>query len=150
MHETTVYRRWTTRENLFVAALMERSADAIPTPDTGSIRDDLLAIVREVVAYVASPAGTAVLRAATVPVDNAYTVARKGFWAHRLDSLTPVVTRGIERGDLRADTDARVLLEMLIAPIHGRLLLTGEPVGDELAAPLVDLVLHGAAVSREL
>ncbi len=145
VHETTVYRRWTTRENLFVAALMERSADAIPAPDTGSTRDDLLTIVREVVAYVGSPAGTAVLRAATVPVDNAYTEARQVFWAHRLDSLAPVVARGIERGDLRTDIDARLLLEMLIAPIHGRLLLTGEPVGEELAEPLVDLALTGAA-----
>jgi hypothetical protein len=109
----------------------------------------LLTIVREVVAYVGSPAGTAVLRAATVPVDVAYTEARKAFWAHRLDSLTPVVARGIERGDLRADIDARMLLEMLVAPIHGRLLLTGEPVGDELAESLVDLALYGAA-SREL
>jgi AcrR family transcriptional regulator len=150
VHETTVYRRWTTRENLFVAALMERSAGAIPGPDTGSTRDDLLSIVRGVLAYVGSPAGTAVLRAATLPVDNAYADARKAFWAHRLDSLAPVVARGIERGDLRADTDARLLLEMLIAPIHGRLLLTGEPVGDELAEPLVDLALHGAAASREL
>jgi AcrR family transcriptional regulator len=150
VHETTVYRRWTTRENLFVAALMERSADAIPAPDTGSTRDDLLTIVREVVAYVGSPAGTAVLRAATVPVDDAYNEARKAFWAHRLDSLEPVVAGGIERGDLRTDTDPRLLLEMLIAPIHGRLLLTGEPVGDELAEQLVDLALRGAAVSREL
>ena len=53
--------------------------------------------------------------------------------------------RGIERGDLRADTDARLLLEMLVAPIHGRLLLTGEPVDDELAERLVDQVLTGVA-----
>jgi AcrR family transcriptional regulator len=145
VHETTVYRRWVTRENLLVAALLERSADAIPAPDTGSIRGDLLAIVREVLAYVGSPGGTAILRAAMLPVDEAYTEARKDFWAHRLDALAPVVTRGIARGDLRADTDARLLLEMLIAPIHGRLLLTGEPVGDELAERLVDLVLGGAA-----
>jgi hypothetical protein len=36
-------------------------------------------------------------------------------------------------------------MEMLIAPIHGRLLLTGEPVGDELAERLVELALTGAA-----
>jgi hypothetical protein len=82
-------------------------------------------------------------------VDNAYTEARKAFWAHRLDSLTPVVARGIERGDLRADIDVRLLLEMLVAPIHGRLLLTGEPVGDELAERLVDLVLRGAATAPD-
>jgi AcrR family transcriptional regulator len=145
VHETTVYRRWATRENLLVAALLERSADAIPAPDTGSIRDDLLAIVREVLAYVGSPAGTAILRAATLPVDHAYADAREAFWAHRLDALAPVVVRGIERGELRAGTDGRLLLEMLIAPIHGRLLLTGEPLDDDLAERLVDLALSGAA-----
>jgi hypothetical protein len=87
-----------------------------------------------------------VLRAATLPVDDTYADARKAFWAHRLDALSPVVVRGIERGDLRADTDPRLLLEMLIAPIHGRLLLTGEPVDDDLAQRLVDLALNGAAV----
>jgi AcrR family transcriptional regulator len=151
VHETTVYRRWVTRENLFVAALLERSADAIPTPDTGSIKGDLLAIVREVLAYVGSPAGTAILRAATLPVDHIYADAREAFWARRLDTLAPVVSRGIERGELRAETDGRLLLEMLIAPIHGRLLLTGEPLGDDLAEQLVDLALNGAAVApREL
>ena len=150
VHETTVYRRWVTRENLFVAALLERSADAIPAPDTGSTRGDLLAILREVLAYVGAPGGTAVLRATMWPVDDSYADARKAFWAHRMDALSPVVARGIERGDLRADTDARLLLEMLVAPIHGRLLLTGEPVDDGLAERLVDLALNGVAtIPRE-
>jgi AcrR family transcriptional regulator len=147
VHETTVYRRWATRENLFVAALLDRSADAIPAPDTGSIREDLLAILREVIAYVRSPVGKAVLRAAVLPVDEAYADARQAFWAQRLHALSPVVTRGIERGDLRADTDAGLLLEMLVAPIHGRMLLTGEPVDDDLAQRLVDQVLTGVASS---
>ncbi len=145
VHETTVYRRWVTRENLFLAALLERSADAIPAPDTGSTRRDLLAIVRGIIAYVCSPEGRAVLRAATLPVDHAYADAREAFWARRLDVLSPVVARGIERGDLRTDIDARLLLEMLIAPIHGRLLLTGELVDDDLAEQLVDVALNGAA-----
>ena len=148
VHETTVYRRWATRENLLVAALLDRSADAIPAPDTGSTREDLLAIVREVIAYVRSPTGMAVMRAAILPVDDTYTGARHAFWARRMDALSPVVTRGIERGDLRADTDARLLLETLVAPIHGRLLLTGEPVDDELAERLVDQVLTGVAARR--
>jgi AcrR family transcriptional regulator len=151
VHETTVYRRWVTRENLFVAALLERSADAIPAPDTGSTRRDLLAIVREVIAYMCSPAGGSILRAAMLPVDDAYADARQAFWAHRLDALSPVVARGVERGDLRPDCDARVLLEMLVAPIHGRLLLTGEPVDDDLAEQLVEVALNGAAATpREL
>jgi AcrR family transcriptional regulator len=146
VHETTVYRRWVTRENLFVAALLDRSADAIPTPDTGSTRGDLLAIAREVLAYVSSPEGAAVLRAATL-VDDTYADVLKAFWARRLDALSPAVTRGIERGDLRADTDPRLLLEILIAPIHGRLLLTGEPVNNGLVERLVEMALNGAATT---
>jgi hypothetical protein len=62
-----------------------------------------------------------------------------------------VVARGVERGELRAETDGRLLLEMLIAPIHGRLLLTGEPVDDDLAVQLVEVALNGAAAApREL
>jgi len=148
VHETTVYRRWLTRENLFVAALLERSADAIPAPDTGSTQRDLLVMVREVIRYVDSPAGMTLLRAALLPVDDTYSDARMDFWAHRLDALSPVVQRGIERGDLRADTDARLLLEMLVAPIHGRLLLTGEPVDDGLPERLVELALNGAAARQ--
>ena len=148
VHETTVYRRWVTRENLLVAALLARSADAIPAPDTGSTREDLLAMVRGVIAYAGSAEGTAVLRAALLPVDDAYAGAREAFWARRLDALSPVVMRGIERGDVRADIDARLLLEMLVAPIHGRLLLTGEPVDDDFAQQLVDQALSGAASAR--
>ncbi len=58
-----------------------------------------------------------------------------------------MVIRGIERGDVRADIDARLLLEMLVAPIHGRLLLTGEPVDDDFAERLVNQVLTGVAAA---
>jgi AcrR family transcriptional regulator len=145
VHETTIYRRWITRENLFVDAMLNRSAQAIPPPDTGTIRDDLLAIVRAVIAYVTSPGGRAVLHAALLPADDGYTEARHAFWSGRLDALCPVVRRGIHRGELLADTDPRLLLETLVAPLHGRLLLTGEPLDDDLPERLVDLVLHGAA-----
>ena len=41
-----------------------------------------------------------------------------------------------------------LLLETLIAPLHGRLLLTGEPVDEELGERIVDLVLDGARIQR--
>ncbi len=61
-------------------ALLNRSAEAIPTPDTGSTCGDLLAIFRALIAYVTSPAGDAVLRAALLPVDDGYADARQAFW----------------------------------------------------------------------
>jgi len=55
------------------------------------------------------------------------------------------VQRGIDRGELRPDTDPGLLLEMLMAPLHVRLLLTGESLGHGFPERLVDLVLGGAA-----
>ena len=147
VHETTIYRRWVTKEKLFVEAMLSRSAEEIPTPDTGSIRDDLLAVVRAVIAYVTSPVGLAALHVASLADDDQQD-ARQAFWAGRIDALRPVVERGIARGELRPDTDAGLLLETLIAPLHGRLLLTGETVDEQLGKRIVDLVLQGAGQSQ--
>ena len=143
VHETTIYRRWITKDKLFVEALLSRSAEEIPTPDTGSIRDDLRAVVRAVIAYVTSPVGLAALHVASLAADDQQE-ARQAFWAGRINALRPVIERGISRGELRSDTDAGLLLETLIAPLHGRLLLTGEPIDTQLGERIVDLVLDGA------
>jgi AcrR family transcriptional regulator len=145
VHETTIYRRWATKEKLFADAMLSRSAQEIPTPDTGSIREDLLAVVRAVIAYVTSPTGLAGLHVAILTVGENQEAGR-AFWAGRLNALRPVVERGIARGELRPDTDPYLLLEALIAPLHGRLILTGEPVDEELGGRIVDLVLDGARI----
>ena len=82
VHETTIYRRWATKEKLFVEAMLSRSAEEIPTPDTGSIRDDLLAVVRTVIAYVTTPVGLAMLHVASLAADDQQE-ARQAFWAGR-------------------------------------------------------------------
>jgi AcrR family transcriptional regulator len=143
VHETTIYRRWVTKEKLFVEAMLSRSSEEIPTPDTGSVRGDLVAVVRAVIAYVTSPAGLAALHVASLTVDDHHH-ARQAFWTGRIDALRPVVERGIARGELRPETDAGLFLETLIAPLHGRLLLTGETVDERLGERIVDLVLDGA------
>ena len=137
------------RKLAYISCLSQesRSAEEIPTPDTGSIRDDLLAVVRAVIAYVTSPVGLAALHLASLAGDD-LREARHAFWAGRINALRPVVERGIARGELRPDIDARLLLETLIAPLHGRLLLTGEPVDERLGERIVDLVLRGACQSR--
>ena len=147
IHETTIYRRWVTKENLFVEAMLSLSNVAIPPPDTGSTRGDLLAVVRAIIAYLTSPIGSVALHLVSLSATDDYRDAQRAFWAARFDALYPVVERGIQRGELRPDIDARLLLETLVAPLHGRLLLTGEPVDGDLAVRIVDLVLDGAAVA---
>jgi AcrR family transcriptional regulator len=145
VHETTIYRRWTTRENLLVDAMLRRGAHSIPDPDTGSTRDDLLAVARSLAAYLNSAAGKAALYAGTLRADPDYDRARLAFWEGRIEALTPVVQRGVARGDLRAEADPRLVLGMLLTPLQGQILFSDEPIPDGMPECLVDILLDGAA-----
>jgi hypothetical protein len=63
----------------------------------------------------------------------------------RREVLRPVVERGIARGDLRPDTDVRIVHELLVGPLFYRLFFSGPPLNRKLGASLVDAVLEGFA-----
>jgi hypothetical protein len=63
----------------------------------------------------------------------------------RLEQLRKLVNRGIDRGDLRADTNVRLTHELLVGPIFYRLLYSGQPLDDDLAQRIVDTVLRAIA-----
>ena len=60
--KATVYRRWSRKEDLAVAAMEQLYRDEMPPPDTGSIRGDVIAMFGSVLAFVNSPAGTDYVR----------------------------------------------------------------------------------------
>jgi len=58
-----------------------------------------------------------------------------------------VLERGIERGDLAADLDFELALDVLGGPLFYRLLITGGPIDELLAEGIADLILRGFAPS---
>jgi tetracycline repressor-like protein len=54
-----------------------------------------------------------------------------------------MIDRAIERRELAAGTDSQLALEFLIAPLHFRALLAGQPTDNAMIAPLVDTLLRG-------
>ncbi|MFF2960181.1 TetR/AcrR family transcriptional regulator [Streptomyces sp. NPDC057963] len=144
VNETSVYRRWRTRENLITDALLAVSDRQVPIPDTGSVREDLCLFAASVVEYLNSPLGRALARAAVITVeDTELAAAREAFWQSRIQLAATMVERGIDRGELRPGVNPRVALEALIAPLHSRVLLTREPLGEDLPRILADLVMDG-------
>src|SRR5262249_58132425 len=66
----------------------------------------------------------------------------------RREVLKPVIERGVARGDLRPDTDVRIVHELLVGPIFYRLLFSGGPVDRKLSTRLADAILDGFAPTR--
>jgi AcrR family transcriptional regulator len=147
VHKTTLYRRWGTREELVLEAMLERAADRISVPDTGSLREDLLELARTAAANAAAPEVAAMARAvaAESPHDSKLAAANRRFWTERLALDAVIVERAIERGELAAETNAQRVIEAVLGPIHLRLLLTGEAVDRSFLETIVELVVDGVA-----
>jgi tetracycline repressor-like protein len=66
----------------------------------------------------------------------------------RIRDVQTIVDRGIDRGDLRPDTDARVAHELMIGPIFYRLLFSGAPLDRGMGGRAADAVLRTFAPAR--
>jgi AcrR family transcriptional regulator len=141
VHDTSVYRRWGSKANLVADALLSLERERIPQPDTGTLRGDLIELMRSVAAFLGSPLGTVLLQLAVRHDLPELDTVRGDFWNARLAFGAAILERARDRGEVRDGIDHRVFLETIIAPVHLRRLVTGEPLDDRFFAGVVDLVL---------
>ncbi|MFI9511292.1 TetR/AcrR family transcriptional regulator [Nocardia sp. NPDC052566] len=134
VHPTTIRRRWPSKQDLVADTVLTYVDGQIPIPDTGSLADDLEALLREVVAVLAEPRLLALLRAQVAMADDAegVRVASQRFWTTRFEGSAVIVERAIARGELPGDTDPDDFNELAIAPIYLRVLVTARPVDEAL------------------
>jgi len=143
VNKTTIYRRWADREALLVDALSDWSDSTVSAPDTGSIEHDLVALTDSVVDLLNSDLGRAVVGTVAAARDrNPELVdATMRFLAARGELVTPLVLRGIARGELPVDTDVAALLATLRAPLYYRIITTGEQLDETHAGESVAVAL---------
>jgi AcrR family transcriptional regulator len=147
VHKTTLYRHWPDREALVREALLARSEVTVPIPDTGTLRADLIAFARSVVANISAPGYEAIVRAVAsdARTEGALGDASRGFWRERFQLARIIVLRGIERGEIGADVDPNLLLESLVGPLYLRLLITREPLDDAFIEAIVTQLIVSPA-----
>jgi AcrR family transcriptional regulator len=146
VHPTTIYRRWGGKSNLALDAVLSGTEAEIPSPDTGSLRGDLLAVIRGIAAFLRTPLGELLVRLALRRDLPEYEAARAGYWLQRFRMGAALFDRARARGELRPDVDPQLGLEILTGPMYVRMLMTGEPLDDALLVRCVDLVLDGIAI----
>jgi AcrR family transcriptional regulator len=143
VRDSSIYRRWGTRENLILDALLAASERTLPVPDTGTLHGDLTAFGTALIDYLDAPLGQGLLRALPFTTDSVeISEERKAFWENRYRATKVMVSRAVARGEVPPDTDARSAIELLIAPIHFRNLLTGERIDAEFAGQLATYVVR--------
>lgn len=138
-----LYRRWPDRAALLRETLVPLAKDAIPEADTGSYRDDMLAVLRGWSEFFSSPQGaiaTAIVGA--MPHDPELATAfRDGVIAWRKEAMAEMLSRAIARGEVRSDVRIEVARELGQAVLWHRFLVTGDEITDELVEHVVDEIL---------
>src|SRR6478672_9902123 len=94
VHASSIQRRWGTRENVMLDALLTYSQEKLPIPDTGALRGDLVAFGRSIAGYLATPLGEAVAQTmAATDDDPALAAGRFRFWQSRYDTARVIIDR---------------------------------------------------------
>lgn len=147
--KATIYRRWPSKEDLVVDAIRSVHAEA-PIVDTGSLRDDLLTLIRS--SEQGSPRATMerlmprfLGEAATSPV--LFKAYQDTIIAPRLQQLTALVERAQARGEIRSDLDPGVVVDLLNGAVMFRFLITAHvlPTAPDFVEQVIDTVWRGMA-----
>lgn len=141
--KATIYRHWAGKRDLVVEALRMRGPTCIETPDTGSLRGDLIATLRcagEGMLSEERVLVTGVMNALRGCEDLADFVRNEVVESKR--SASRVITeRAVVRGELPEDADPDVFYEVAPALVFFRLSVVGLPVDHAYLEHLADDVL---------
>jgi AcrR family transcriptional regulator len=148
--KATIYRWWPSKEMLALDALLAWSADRAPTRDTGSLRGDLLALVRPWVREITrQPFGRVIAALVTeAQSDPQFAEAyRTHFVEPRRDAMRAAFARAVERDEAPAELDVEVAIDLIYGPLYHRLLHGHAPLTRRFADDVVDMALGGIVKS---
>jgi AcrR family transcriptional regulator len=144
--KATIYRWWPSKERLALDALVQWAATGSPPRDTGTLRGDLLAQVRPWARDIRSRQFGRVIAALLAEAQSDPEFAAEYRWHYvqqRREPMHAAFTRAIDRGEVPADLDVDLALDLIYGALYHRLLHGHAPLSDEFAQGVVDLALNG-------
>ena len=148
--KATIYRWWPTKGMLVFEAFTANFLARQPTPDTGSLRGDLLAALRSWIRTVKGTVTGRTLVGLIAEVQRDPDLAE--IWRERFVTRVRaqhrlMLDRAIGRGEVSADIDPDVVLDLLFGSAYHRLLQSHLPLSDRFAQTVVDTVITGVGVN---
>lgn len=141
--KTTILRRWPSKAAVAAAALQRLALQTTVVPESGSLREDLRALLMNAVAAFGDGTGSfvpALFRESGNHAEIADLLAT--VIQARRDAYRRVLNRAIARHELHPDVDEEFMIDLLIGPLWTRLLITRQPVTDTLVDEVIDVVLR--------
>jgi AcrR family transcriptional regulator len=146
--KATIYRRYPSKAELVVSACEFFCAEKIVTPDTGDLRADLRAMLRNRADLMEDEDLGAAKRMmiADAHRDEQLHAMQSEFVASRRVAGIARLVKARYLGQLRADIDVEIAADVLAAPLFYRFLVSGEPLDDAYIDAVVDAFLRAYGV----
>jgi AcrR family transcriptional regulator len=145
VNKTTIYRRWPAKADLVGAALASLRDDDPEPPDSGSLREDLLQMLKHWAEQMVTPRRRAIMQSLLVAnTDPEMQAIVRRMRAERPAIPQIVFERAFKRRELPRGSDTQLIAAALLGPLHSRTAWKREPVDDAFLRSLVELVVTGA------
>jgi AcrR family transcriptional regulator len=145
--KATIYRWWSSKGALALDAFLAEVTAALgPPPNTGSLRGDLRRHIRSVVAaYGRTAAGKMLAElVGAFPTDPTLAADFRSKMVVQLRDRNRVIfEHAVARGEIAADTDVHLAMDVLYGAIWIRLLMGFGTLDERFADALVELVVEG-------
>ncbi|MEV6116927.1 TetR/AcrR family transcriptional regulator [Streptomyces sp. NPDC052109] len=143
--KAAVYRRWPSKEDLVADALVAGLPRVERAPDLGSVREDLLALCRQVRQIMFSPPGLA-LRSVIhecdqIQAERFQDVIVGGVVEPTVRLLCDVITRGMERGEVRSDAANGYVFDVIPAMMMYRSKVCASEWSDRELEEMIDRLM---------
>ncbi|MBF8188435.1 TetR/AcrR family transcriptional regulator [Nonomuraea sp. K274] len=141
--KASLYRRWPTRIELVMDAVYHELPTPESTPDTGNLRDDLVAMLGRVATALSGPAGEAMrgLLGEALRGESPLSALRENSQGAARKMVAEVVRRAVDRGEVDPEAVTPRRLDAGHALLRHHFLFQGTPIPDELVVEIVDEVL---------
>jgi AcrR family transcriptional regulator len=143
----TIYRWWGSRAELILEAFANHAADLVPTPDRGSLREDLDVFMNAGFKRLSRDYGAIMrgLMADAVLDPDFNKILREAFILKRRAATMEILKRGVARGEIARDADLELMADMLFGPVWFRLLVQHGKLDTRFASQLVGAVVAAFA-----
>jgi AcrR family transcriptional regulator len=147
--KTTVYRWWSNKGALVVDAFASSIEDELHFPDSGSVRRDMSAQMTQFLQVLRSRSGRIVAAVIAGGQSDPHLMEefRARFLRRRRHEAYQTLQRGIDRGELPADLDHDLVLDLLYGGIYMRFLIRHDELNEEYVSNVCQLILEGATKS---
>ena len=145
--KATIYKHWTGGYDLAVDAYGDAVTDAVAVVDTGDAVADLTGQITRLAAFYASRRGRVIaeLLAAGVNDPAGAGLVRERFFATRRADTVALIERGKADGQLRAEIDPELTVDLLFGSIVFRLFNGLPPVDPAAARQLAGMAMRAIA-----